>query len=647
MNFENRVPSQAAPRGADGSVPVLIGAPGLGTRRMVLFGLVAMTTLAGTLAMGMVLLAAGTGVAGWLVVPLFAATFAWISMSFWTAAIGFVLGLLRLDPLSLQHMDREAPAESAKLLASRTALVVPIYNEDVERVVLGLEATCLSVLETGQGGCFELYLLSDSDDAHVIRNEEHAFLRLRQRLAGRLRVHYRRRHENRGRKAGNIADFCRRWGSGYEFMVVLDADSVMEGEALVRLVRCMEANPDVGLIQTLPVIVRQDSLFGRFQQFAHALHGPMLGAGQAFWQGDTANYWGHNAILRVRPFIEHCDLPMLPGRPPIGGEILSHDFVEAAFLRRAGWAVWLQPGIGGSYEELPANLIDYAKRDRRWSQGNLQHLRLLNAPGLHPLSRLHFLFGGLAYLSSLFWLLMLAAATVTAVGVSMGLASSPVTASALRSPLAYGLLAGTLCLLLIPRMLGIGLALLQRNRDFGGRAALLVSGVLETLYSILLAPLMMVFHSLFIAAVMVGRDVKWTAQPRFGRMPSWQETWKRTGGLVAFGGVWGALVLFLAPGFFGWILPVLAGVMLAPVLVRSSGSHAVAFALRRWGCLQTPTELRPPQVLRTLAALEQAGENRFPSCETPINLARWAMEHNRIEVVGPYSELPNLHRATG
>jgi membrane glycosyltransferase len=648
MNSEQALRRPVARGGSDRVAHEILHAPGLGLRRVLLFGLVLLTTLAGTFTMLLVLRSGGIGLAGWLVLPLFAATFAWISMAFWTAAAGFLMGALRLDPGSLRSTEHGAPADPGRPLTGRTALVVPIYNEEAERVVLGVEATCQSVLDTGQGQQFELYLLSDSDDARIIPDEERAVRGLRRRLAGRLRVHYRRRTRNEGRKAGNIADFCRRWGAGYAFMVVLDADSLMDGHTLVRLVQRMEANPGTGLIQTLPMPVRQETLFGRFQQFAHALHGPMLAEGLAFWQGDTANYWGHNAILRVRPFMEHCNLPTLPGRAPLGGEILSHDFVEAAFLRRAGWAVWLQPDLTGSYEELPANLMDYAKRDRRWSQGNLQHLKLLAAPGLHPLSRLHFLLGASAYLASLFWLLMLAAATVAVIGFPMGPERAHTSfVSTAHSPIAYALLAGTLGLLLVPRFLGIGLALQRRSREFGGAGPLLTSGVLETLYSVLLAPLMMAFHSQFIAAVLVGRDVKWTAQARVGRALSWRETWQRTGGFFAAGVGWGALVLLWAPDFLWWVLPVLGGLVLGPWLARSSGSRAAGLALRRWGLLQTPSEAHPAGVLHTLEAFERAARQRAGLNESPVDLARWSRGHGRSSAQPCESEIPEMRRAAG
>ena len=268
-----------------------------------------------------------------------------------------------------------------------------------------------SLARTGHGEQFDLFLLSDTTDPSIARAEEAAWTTLREQTSHPTALHYRRRAANIGRKAGNIEDFCRRWGGDYDFMVVLDADSIMTGTAVVQLVRAMEASPSAGLIQTVPIPARRTTLFGRLMQFAGCLYSPILATGQSFWQTDTANYWGHNAILRVKPFMDHCGLPVLPGRPPLGGTILSHDFVEAALMRRAGWQVYLLPSIGGSYEEAPENVVEYAKRDRRWTQGSLQHLRLLMTRGFRFVNRLHFLLGAVGYLSSVVWLLMLFAST--------------------------------------------------------------------------------------------------------------------------------------------------------------------------------------------------------------------------------------------
>ena len=588
----------------------VLQAPAVGLRRSLFFGLVMGTVVPGAVMMALVLQAAGMGPFQWAILLLFLLTFTWIAVSFWTAVAGFLLHALRLDPLSLRRLRRRAAAsESALPRARSTAIVVPIYNEDPARVVNGIEATCRSLLATGQGAAFDLFLLSDSNDPAVIPGEERAVRDLQARMPSPVRTHYRRRRTNTGRKAGNIADFCRRWGSRYEYMVVLDADSVMEGATLVELVRLMERNPNAGLIQTMPLPVRQESLFGRFQQFANAVHGPMLAAGLSFWQGDAGNYWGHNAIIRIRPFMQHCDLPILPGKPPLGGEILSHDFVEAALLRRGGWDVWLLPQLGGSYEELPGNLIDYAKRDRRWAQGNLQHLRLLGTPGLHGVSRLHLLFGAVAYLASLLWLLMLAAGTGAAIDASGGLEAGGralIVPESLRTPMAHALLGVTLVMLLLPKMLGIALAMFSRPRAFGGAPRLVASGVIETLFSVLIAPLMMAFHSLFVVAVVLGRNVTWTAQPREGRVVAWGESWRRTAGFVLAAGFWALLLAWLAPGFFWWLMPVLASLLLAPALVRWSSSQRAGAWMRRRRLLLAPSEVAPGLVLQMLRELESA-----------------------------------------
>ena len=392
--FGIRIVSSNAPHpelGRTGSIPL----PLVRLRRWLFFGLVAGTTLIG---IGMMLdIVGGNGITALEVVilALFAATFSWITIAFWNAVIGFVLRVLRRDPLSLERApaarNRDGP------IVSRTALVMPVHNEAPARIMSGLAAMLRSLARTGHGDQFDVYLLSDTTDPTIARAEEAAWTTLRQRLGRPAGVYYRHRAANLGRKAGNIADFCLRWGSHYDFMVVLDADSIMCGSAVVELVRTMEANPRAGLIQTVPVPARRTTLFGRLLQFAGCLYSPMLATGQSFWQTDAANYWGHNAIVRVGAFAEHCRLPVLPGSPPLGGAILSHDFVEAALMRRAGWQVYLLPSVGGSYEEVPDNILDYAKRDRRWTQGSLQHLRLLPARGLHAMNRLHFLLGAMGY----------------------------------------------------------------------------------------------------------------------------------------------------------------------------------------------------------------------------------------------------------
>lgn len=564
--------------------------PWLRTRRVLLALLVASTTLVGALLMWRILHADGQGVLTLLILALFTLTFAWIAVAFWSALFGFAVVLARRDPLTLARLPSLSD-ERALPIRCRTVLAMPIHNEPAA-VVASLEATAEALIATGEARHFDAFVLSDTTDTTIAVQEAAAIAALQRRLAGRLQLHYRRRPHNRGRKAGNLADFCRRWGRHYDFMVVLDADSRMSGQALLALVRALQARPRVGLIQSVPLPARQATLFGRLAQFAAGLYAPMLAAGQSSWQGDTANYWGHNAILRLRAFMAHCGLPELSGRPPLGGEILSHDFVEAALMRRAGWEVQLETRIGGSYEEMPGNLLDYARRDRRWTQGNLQHLRLLAAPGLHGLSRLHFVMGAMAFLSSLLWLAVLLLGSLDAVLRAQRQVAYFVHPEQLfplwpqaRPELIAALFATTLGLLLLPKLLGLLLALVSRPEAFGGRLRLLASALLEALAAVLLAPVMMVFHSAFVLGVLTGTRVEWGSQAREGRMVRWNDALRHTAPALLLGTLWAAGVGWLAPALLWWLSPIWGGLLLAPLLARLSGSRRPAEALARLGLL--------------------------------------------------------------
>ena len=296
---------------------------------------------------------------------------------------------------------------------------MPICNEHVPTVFGGLAATIDSLVSTGESENFDVYVLSDTSDPDIRAAEHAAWSELAGRIAAdsdgespALRVHYRWRQRRVKRKAGNVADFCRRWGAAYRYMVVLDADSVMTGECLTTLVRLMEAHPDAGIIQTAPRAVGHETLHGRVQQFSARAYGPLFTAGMRFWQLGESHYWGHNAILRMAPFMAHCALAPLPGEGPLSGEVMSHDFVEAALMRRAGWKVWVADEIDGSYEQVPPNLLAELQRDRRWCHGNLQNSRLMFEPRLHAVHRTAFLTGVLAYASSPLWLAFLLLSTL-------------------------------------------------------------------------------------------------------------------------------------------------------------------------------------------------------------------------------------------
>ncbi|MBP5979110.1 MAG: glucans biosynthesis glucosyltransferase MdoH [Halomonas sp.] len=617
--------------------------PWLGFRRLLLTVLVISSSIAGCVAMYHVISNLGIG---WQItmLVLFALTFTWIALAFWGAVFGFLVCLLRRDPLSL---GRQVPLEpNGSLLVSRTALVMPIYAEPPIPTIAGLEATCRSLIEqaktpdnhieTPLSEHFEVFILSDTQDPEKAKVEAAHVVALQQRLAGQLSVHYRRRENNLGRKAGNIAEFCRRWGRRYDYMVVLDADSLMSGATLLKLVHRMQRQPSVGLIQTVPIPVGQRTLFGLFTQFASALYSPMLAAGQSFWQGDAANYWGHNAIVRTRAFMASAGLPLLSGKPPLGGEILSHDFVEAALLKRSGWQVLLDTSATtavsshnpyasashNSFEAMPSNMLDFAKRDRRWLQGNLQHLRLLTGAGFHTLSRLHFLFGAFAYLSSLVWLGLLVCTSLL-VGYH---AIDDTPEQMLPQSLSVGLLFITLGMLLAPKFLGLLLAFIQCPHAFGGRVRLLASAVLEILFAALIAPLMMACHSLFIINVLVGGSIEWQTQPRGERSLRWREVWQHAGWMTLCGLAWSGGVMLFSPSAFGWLTPAWLGLVAAvPIIKYSSSSTWGGVLSQRLGLLQTPSVSLSPPLLDEFNALMARDSSTMPSAADGATLSLSAL----------------------
>jgi membrane glycosyltransferase len=577
-------------------------------RRAAFFSLTFATAGFATSLMLIILEANGLTTLKSVALVLFAILFTWISGAFWTAVAGFLIKIIGRDPAVISPRGLEGRA-----LASRTAIVMPIYNEDVTRVATGIDAIWSSILRQADAAAFDYFILSDTRSEEIGAEEERAWCTLVARHNADGRLFYRRRAQNLGRKAGNIADFIRNWGGAYDYFVILDADSVMTGDALVTLARLMDAHPQAGIIQGLPLPAGRDTLFARMIQFAARLNGPMLASGLAFWQLGGGNYWGHNAILRMRPFAAFCALPHLPGVAPLGGEILSHDFVEAAFMRRAGYEVWLVPDLGGSWEEVPSNVIDFAARDRRWTQGNLQHGRVLPLQGLHWLSRMHMLTGMLSYLTSPMWFVVL-------------LVSSIITCmEALHEPVYFQpgtralfpdwpisrpheiavLLMMTIVVLLLPKLLGATLAMInrKRRRGFGGARRLIQSLFVEQIFSMLLAPVMMVFHSIFVVRTLCGSSVVWNAQSRSDRGLPYGEALKRHALHLILGLIWGAVIYECAPRFIWWIMPVLAGLLFSVLLAVWTSGPRLGRWMRRWGFLLTPEETHTP---RELAAVHGA-----------------------------------------
>ena len=593
-------------------------------RRVTFFSLVTLTTLIALGLLVSVFHTDGISPMELLLLLLYTILFSWICISFWTALMGFFVILFGRDRWAISRQ----PAGSLDPTAPppRTAILMPIYNEDSERVFSGLRAIHRSLADTGRLDGFDFFILSDTRDPDVWVEEELRWQDMVRALDGKGRIFYRNRPENTSRKSGNLEDFCTRWGGHYRYMIVLDADSIMKGETLVEMVRLMERHPDVALIQTPPIPVNRESLFARILQFASSIYGRMFTAGLNYWQLGESNYWGHNAIIRIQPFLDHCGLPKLPGREPFGGEILSHDFVEAALLRRAGWEVWLAYDLEGSYEEIPPTLIDYAKRDRRWCQGNLQHLRLALSHGFNALSRLHFAMGVMSYAASPLWLLFLIATGVAAylqtkqeLVYFFGENWIPVWPVSFAVEMTTVLLV-TLTMLFLPKLLALLLLLKDRKllRDYGGLIGATTSVILETLFSVLTAPVLMLFQTKFVLAILMRRAVGWPPQQRGDHMTSFKEAALAHGGHTLIGIVTGVLSYWYVPAFFWWFTPVLAGLILSIPVSMLSSSIALGRRARQLDLFLTPEETDPPAVLRYLEENLQDDEPVLPVLrETP------------------------------
>jgi membrane glycosyltransferase len=521
-----------------------------------------------------------------------------------TAFYGFILRRIG-DP---QRITQLADYQSQNIDDTSTAIIVPIYNEDVLRVYEGLRASYESLEKTGQLARFDFFILSDSTDVDKWAEEERRWYEVIRELGALGRIYYRRRIAPEGRKSGNVRDFLNTWGQRYRYFIVFDADSVMRGQTMVDLVKMMEANPAVGLIQTVPALVNAESLFGRIQQFANRLFAPIFITGLNYWSQGFGNYWGHNAIIRTEPFMAYCDLPQLPGSKPFGGQILSHDFVEAALLLRENWQVWVAYDLGGSYEEAPQGLIENAQRDRRWCQGNLQHGLVLFARGLRGISRLHLINGIFGYLAGPLWFLFLATFTwMWAMHRFSGL--SDITVHSWTSYLnltgaEHAFLVFLICMgvLLLPKVLAlVDLALDRgRQRSFGGLRRAAQSTVLETAFSTLHAPMQMLWHLRFVVTILSGTSVNWGPQNRSADGTAWSYAVRRHWGHTLSGAVWGGLVWWLAPSTFWWFLPVFAGLVLSiPLSVLTSRSTWGSRA-RTLGFFLTPEETTPTPELDTL-----------------------------------------------
>ncbi len=586
-------------------------------RRIKVFGLTGLSTLLATLKWMTVIPSDASLLTAFLMIVLFMLTFGWIALFFWSSIFGFT-ELLR---------GRKIPGiiwpDPNRQPVSRTAILMPVYNESPQSVFANLLAMAKSLEKTGQQRFYDIFVLSDTTNPKVWIEEEETWMKTRQMMPADMNMYYRRRPINVARKSGNIEDFCQKWGAFYDFMIVLDADSLLTGQTMLTMTLLMETNKQTGIIQAPPMCINRNSLFARIQQFAGKVYGPIVSAGLAYWQVGDSNYWGHNAIIRVKAFMDCCKLPVLSGRAPFGGHILSHDFVEAALIRRGGWQAWLLPELKGSYEECPPSMIDFAIRDRRWCQGNMQHIKILFSKGLHPVSRIHFIIGIMSYLSSPLWLGFLLVGLSAALGRNIFPPEYfPTTYTLFPTwPIfdqigVISLFVFSIFMLIFPKFLGL-IIYLQQNKasEIGGVFGAIKSVLSEIIFSALSAPIMMIFQSKFVFDIFAGNDAGWKTQNRDETGTSLAEAWQRHRWHMILGIVTSLIVWKYAHGLFWWMLPITIGLILALPISMFSSREEYGIAARKHHYFIIPEEIKIPEILQEALKLRKmfAAEERQDS----------------------------------
>jgi membrane glycosyltransferase len=536
------------------------------------------------------------GAGGWTVVDVimlaaFAIGLPWTVLGFWNAVIGLWLLHWVKDPMA-EVAPYAAAGDEPTPITIRTAVLLTLRNEDTARAFQRLRTVKDSLDATGQGHVFSYFVLSDTNMADVAAAEEAAAeVWKREAGADADRIIYRRRERNTGFKAGNLRDFCDRWGNDYELMLPLDADSLMAGDQIVRLVRMMQAYPKLGILQSLVVGMPSSSAFARIFQFGmrHGMRSYTMG--QAWWVGECGPFWGHNALVRIKPFKEECHLPLLPGKPPLGGHVLSHDQVEATLMRRAGYEVRVLPEERGSWEENPPTMLDFAKRDVRWCQGNMQYIKLLDLPGLYPMSRFQLVWAILMFLGIPAWTLMIALTPIAAMEAK-SVADFP-------SGLAAGLYVTFFLMYLSPKFAGLIDALLTRGgmARYGGPLRFAVSAVMETVFAFLQGAVSTIRTSIFMIGLAFGQSVVWGGQSRDAYGISWRTALENLWPQTLFGVVVCGAMYAVEPAVFWWSLPLTAGYLLAMPFAVVTASPALGRWFKRVGLAGIPEDfVTPPEI---------------------------------------------------
>ena len=564
----------------------------------------------------------GLGVLDGVMLFCFALTLPWTMIGFWNALIGFCILYFAKDPISLTCPPINA-AKAHHPIRGKTAIVMAVHEEDPGRVFSHMQTLAADLEVAPFADKFEFFVLSDTQDVGIAAKEAKLYSNWLEHAQDSSRIHYRRRFDNQDHKTGNIWEFLDSRGADFDYFIMLDADSLMSGELVHKLVRTMDATPDLGICQPLIAGLPNDSAFVRVFQLGMRHGMRAYATGGAWWQGDAGPFWGHNAILRTAPFLEHCRLPKLPGEPPHGGLILSHDQVEAALMRGAGYKVYVLPDEQGSYEENPPTLQDFIKRDLRWCQGNMQYWRLLGLKGLLPMGRLQLILAILMYVAAPAWLAFmfvgLAQAAILGLFHSTSLQSMDglqagayleASYTSLNYGLGIGLFAIMMTINFTPKIAGLLSVLFSAKRRaiYGGAGPVMVSGLLETVFSLFLGPIMAVSQTIFIIGLISGRTISWEAQRRSAVALSWGEAfsglWPQT--LIGFGML--ALLWAFAPAVLPWALPIVLALVLAVPFAWLTSQHAFGGLLKRHRICSTPEELTMMTPIAKTAFGSQAKE---------------------------------------
>ncbi|WP_045835863.1 glucans biosynthesis glucosyltransferase MdoH [Hyphomicrobium sp. 99] len=515
----------------------------------------------------------------------------WPVLGFWNAVIGLwqlhgPKGKAQAEQPFYEASDDQSP------LTVNTAVLMTLRNEDPARALLRLKTVKASLDRTPEGARFSYFVLSDSDRDEIALREEAEVAAWQKSDSDRTRIIYRRRKDNAGFKAGNIREFARHWGSDYEFMLPLDADSLMTGEAIVDLVRIMQMNPQIGILQSLVVGTPSSSAFARIFQFGMRLGMRTYTMGQAWWVGDCGPFWGHNALLRIEPYLQHCALDGLIK----SGPILSHDQVEAVLMRKAAYEVRVLPVETGSYEDNPPDALEFMRREARWCQGNMQYLRLIGMRGIEPVSRFQLLWAVLMFLGVPAWTL-LAALFPLAMLSAQSQADFPWSAV----EIIYALL---LVMHLAPKLAGIVDAILTPGevRRFGGWLSFASSAIIEIVFSLILGAVTTIRTSMFMAGLLIGRAVVWNGQRRDGEGVAWTDALRWLWPQLLFGLSLYAAMALISPAAVFWSLPLTAGYVLAVPFVVFTASPAVGRFFRRHGIAGIPEDFTPPPEIRAVQA---------------------------------------------